>query len=545
MGFFKKNKKVETEKKFEDYQEIHKNFIDIANTTISVSKDLTNHMTSKIDSYLRHISTTAKILTDALIVVDDCGLIHRINPAGEKVFGWEQSELRGKRISNLFQSNTEKTIDFTKFIDTLKLEGCYDGTTSALTTIKGVKKDKTTFIVNISASTYADTDGLLITLLLVRDITEQETTKLKLKENEEFYRTIFEMSFDAIGIIEDFKIIKANHSLLNLFGVKIIQDVDFRVFIRNEYMEQFQLAHSSHINGEDCAFEFELGCKKIDGKPLSLIFGGALVKYEGRNTSLITLKDITFRKNYEDKMRTSLEMKNLLFKTLPHPIFIKDKYGKYSDANDAFASYCGLPKEKIIGAYPYEIFPDHLAKLYSETDDELRDFHVEWLKYKGQLLNQKNGNLINGMFYKNSMILNDTFNGVMGLFVPMQNDQKQLVTLNEKINMAISSILELKFQLETSLIYEQKINVEELLNSETHHLSLLIKNPQITETFGGNKYYINVIATYNDFYKLTCQLAKNEELLKTNIDDSNSQYNIITNNLIKSLVIWKNKNNEK
>lgn len=53
------------------------------------------------------------------------------------------------------------------------------------------------------------------------------------------------------------------------------------------------------------------------------------------------------------------------------PIFIKDKNGIYHYCNQAFADFLGLSKEAILGKTAYDIFPKHLADIYSARDTAL------------------------------------------------------------------------------------------------------------------------------------------------------------------------------
>lgn len=66
---------------------------------------------------------------------------------------------------------------------------------------------------------------------------------------------------------------------------------------------------------------------------------------------------------------------NMLFDTIPNPIFYKDNQGIYQHCNDAFAkTILGISKEEIIGKSLYDIpdrIPKELADIYYEKDQEL------------------------------------------------------------------------------------------------------------------------------------------------------------------------------
>lgn len=57
--------------------------------------------------------------------------------------------------------------------------------------------------------------------------------------------------------------------------------------------------------------------------------------------------------------------------TLPSPIFIKNRSGRYIACNKAFEQYLGLPHSQIIGASVFDIAPEELARVYEKADQEL------------------------------------------------------------------------------------------------------------------------------------------------------------------------------
>lgn len=57
--------------------------------------------------------------------------------------------------------------------------------------------------------------------------------------------------------------------------------------------------------------------------------------------------------------------------TLPSPIFIKNREGRYIACNKAFEDYLGLSRAQIIGRTVYDIAPRELALVYEQADQEL------------------------------------------------------------------------------------------------------------------------------------------------------------------------------
>jgi PAS domain S-box-containing protein len=57
--------------------------------------------------------------------------------------------------------------------------------------------------------------------------------------------------------------------------------------------------------------------------------------------------------------------------TIPNPIFVKDKEGRYVFCNTAFETYTGLKKEEIVGKTDYDVSPKRIADPYHEMDNIL------------------------------------------------------------------------------------------------------------------------------------------------------------------------------
>jgi PAS domain S-box-containing protein len=369
--FRKPIKQNSVDRKFEEYKTCQKDFFEIAHTTINLTRDISAKLSNKIDSYLKHIEATANILSDALIVIDHLGLVQRINPAGQKMFGWMQSELRGKRIVNLFTTSDGKSINYERFLEILDKEKCFDYNIimdGTIANIKGCTKDKKLFDVDISASSYINNKEEETFILLIRDVTDSEILKHNLKKSEEHYKAIFETSFDAIAILKDFKVIECNKSFKSLFGSKNIKGIDFRKFIDDQYITQFELSHTRHINGEECSFEFELLCKKYDGKDINIIFSSTLVGADNEYASLITLKDITFRKMMENKHIESEQKYKNIFENTFNAVMVAQNF-KIVAINKVFANVFNKSKDELLNT-------DIMIHIHQDSYQEVFDLHT-------------------------------------------------------------------------------------------------------------------------------------------------------------------------
>ena len=97
--------------------------------------------------------------------------------------------------------------------------------------------------------------------------------------------------------------------------------------------------------------------------------------------------------------------------TLPCPIFIKNRSGRYIACNKALEEQLGLPRSKIIGASVYDIAPLELARIYDKADQELMA-QGGTQSYETQL-RYADGSLHDVMFYKSVFL--DTAGEIDGI----------------------------------------------------------------------------------------------------------------------------------
>ena len=112
-----------------------------------------------------------------------------------------------------------------------------------------------------------------------------------------------------------------------------------------------------------------------NGIPL-LNANGTLRGYRGSDT------DITERKVAEEALNDNYLFMQTLIQTIPIPVFIKNRDGKYTGCNNTFETFFGQSRGEIIGKTVYDVAPKEIADEYFRTDEELINHpgtqHYEW-----------------------------------------------------------------------------------------------------------------------------------------------------------------------
>ncbi|MHA1823444.1 MAG: PAS domain S-box protein [Promethearchaeota archaeon] len=167
----------------------------------------------------RMISSNA---LDAIIEIDDHGVIYYWNKAAEKIFGYPENEVIGKNLHFLIAPKRYHK-SFLKGMELFKKTG-KESVVGKTLEIEGIRKDGTEFPIELSISSVKVNENWSA-LVFIRDITE-------CKQTEEKYIAIFEHSPIAIELYDsDGILIKVNKACLDLFGIVDIKDLEkFKLF---------------------------------------------------------------------------------------------------------------------------------------------------------------------------------------------------------------------------------------------------------------------------------------------------------------------------
>ncbi|MRS01957.1 PAS domain S-box protein [bacterium] len=79
-------------------------------------------------------------------------------------------------------------------------------------------------------------------------------------------------------------------------------------------------------------------------------------------------RDITERKSAEQELRQQFLFLQQLLDAIPIPVFYKDTDGLYLGCNEAFETFIGVQKNRIVGKSVHDVAPGDLADLYHKSD---------------------------------------------------------------------------------------------------------------------------------------------------------------------------------
>lgn len=161
---------------------------------------------------------------------------------------------------------------------------------------------------------------------------EKESIRLKAfkraaGEAESKYRSLFEMSDDAILVIDNNKFVDCNKAVVTMLGYKSKRDLlnthpselspykqpDGRIsFEKAQEMMALALENGSH--------HFEWIHTRANGEDFPVEVWLSLVKYKGRNIINTVWRDLTEKKRAEGLIQKNLEEKEILLKEIHHRV---------------------------------------------------------------------------------------------------------------------------------------------------------------------------------------------------------------------------------
>jgi len=145
---------------------------------------------------------------------------------------------------------------------------------------------------------------------IVREITDRKKAEVALKESEERFSSLIDNMIEAAVIIDwDGEVIFANNSAAKLVGLKSPQQgVGKKVFsfLHPDYNEKVSQA-INRIKEDPTPIIDEYKIQTADGEELWVESLGSKIIFSKKEYILVTLRDVTIRKNTENQLREAKE----------------------------------------------------------------------------------------------------------------------------------------------------------------------------------------------------------------------------------------------
>jgi len=232
-------------------------------------------------------------------------------------------------------------------------------------------------------------DGRPAALFFMTDITSRRQMEEKLRESEEWYRSLVEAGFDGIFIQQGLNIIFANQRLCDMLAYDHgeLEGMEHWRIYHPDYQQVTRDRALARMRGEEAPPQYEVVLQRKDGTSFTGEIYAKAVRVRGESGIQVWVRDISHRRKSEEVQRrlaTAVEQ-------AAEAVVITDANGKINYVNPAFERITQYSRSEASGKNPRILKSgQHSPAFYRDLWDTITRGHP-WV---GQFVNRrKDGSL--------------------------------------------------------------------------------------------------------------------------------------------------------
>ncbi|MGH9880697.1 MAG: PAS domain S-box protein, partial [Pyrinomonadaceae bacterium] len=197
---------------------------------------------------------------------------------------------------------------------------------------------------------------------VVRDVTEQKLAEDALKESEERYRRLVELSPEAIVVHSGGKFVYANAAALRLWGATRAEDLlgksilevvhpDYREFVKQRVARIEQWGLPTQLTEEKFV--------RLDGEVIDVEVTGIPFTFDGKPAVQTLIRDTTDRKRARHELRQTEERLRTVIGGASLILFAVDRAGIFTLCEGKGLDALGLRPGEFVGKSVFDVYRDN------------------------------------------------------------------------------------------------------------------------------------------------------------------------------------------
>ncbi len=328
---------------------------------MNTTKDTQAWTLAIVQSAMDGIITFAK---DSLTIMD-------LNPAAEKMFGYQHLDLEQDLISKLVrttenQFEARSTAEFKALMArAAEADHPYE--------MVGHRSTGTTFPLEMMVNEVTF-DGEPLYAGTFHDITRRKTAEMQRLESERQYRRLVNTLQDGLFIIQDGKIQFVNNAMEQMTGYTVYEllGMPIQKITAPEDRERISMLYERSQKGVATPTELEFSLlHKDQGTRILVAIKVRLTTYNGRVANMGMLENITEKRLAENRLRVT----QFSVDRAAEAIFWTNKDAKIVYANDSAVQIFGYTREALLEMNVHDTHPNYEAVQYWRNHwEELKEF---------------------------------------------------------------------------------------------------------------------------------------------------------------------------
>ncbi len=200
--------------------------------------------------------------------------------------------------------------------------------------------------------------------VILEDITQRKQAADALRESEDRYRKLVEISPDAVFLHREEKIIYANPAAFKLMGVSHSDEMigkNILDIIHPEFRDTIRKNIEKDLGG-DITPPMELHILRVDGTSIIVEGRGVKTNIDGKLAVQVAIRDITERKRAEEALRESEATARALINAPTDSVILMDAEGQILELNETAAVRFGRRADELIGILTDDLLPKEVAQ---------------------------------------------------------------------------------------------------------------------------------------------------------------------------------------
>jgi len=290
----------------------------------------------------RHYRQIVEEAVDIIYTRDLEGHITSINEAGSLFFGKSSVALVGAHLRDLLGDDAaEREIRTSiKWSSQVPIRSIH-----RLKNIKGAERYLES-LATVERDAQQRPSGVRA---VVRDVTEQKQTEQALKESEERYRRLVELSPEAIVVHSRGKFVYVNPAAQKLWGASSAEELIGKPILDVVHNDYHELVNN-RVRSVECDLlpsqPSEQKFVTLDGRVIDVEVRGMPFSFNGEPAVQTVIADITERKRAEEALRISENGYRELFENANDIIYTHDLNGTFTSLNRAGERITGYSREE-------------------------------------------------------------------------------------------------------------------------------------------------------------------------------------------------------